>query len=132
MIKVNGVKVLKKCTICKEHLPYSEFNHNKSKTDGFECYCRKCNIIKARRWRQKNRERMNEIIYSSIAKYPERQKARIVANRCFPEPQICSVQSCVELGERHHPDYTNGKDIVWLCPMHHNLVHSSNLQKNRV
>lgn len=128
MIKINGIKVLKKCTICKHHLPLSCFCYNRTHFDGLECFCRGCNVIKARQWREKNRKRMNEIVYASMARYPDRVKARWQARYCYTEAQICSIEGCGELGERHHPNYANGGNIIWLCKKHHNLLYHNNRQ----
>ena len=40
-IEVNG-DTTKKCSRCSQYLSYSEFYRNKSKSDGFESYCKKC------------------------------------------------------------------------------------------
>ena len=126
MIKINGVKVLKKCTICKYHLPYSRFSHNRTRSDGYECFCRDCNVVRARKWREKNRERMNEIAYASNNRHRDRVNARQLSNYYYPESQICSIKDCSELGERHHDDYGKPKEIIWLCKKHHNLLYHNN------
>lgn len=121
-------KELKKCTICKRYLPLSSFHRNRVQRDGLEYFCKECNVIKSKRWRGKNRIRMNEIVYTSMAKYPERVKARSQANELYPKAQECIFKGCNELGERHHPDYTKGEDIVWLCKKHHNLLYHNSRQ----
>ena len=123
MIKINGIKVFKKCTICKRHLPYSCFGHNRSRTDGYECFCRECNVIRARQWREKNRQRMNEIVYASTTRHRDRANARALSHYYYPEAQKCIIKGCEELGERHHNNYKNPKDIIWLCKRHHNLLY---------
>lgn len=42
---------------------------------------------------------------------------------CYPKREQCSVDGCNGLGERHHPDYTKPKEIVWLCKTHHEKEH---------
>lgn len=126
---INDARELKKCTICKRYLPLSSFSHNKVRWDGLEAYCRECNVIRARQWRSKNRERMNEIVYTSMARHSDRVKARWQASSFYPIREICSIEGCTELGERHHNNYANGKDIIWLCKRHHNLIFHNN--KNR-
>lgn len=126
MIKVNGIKVLKKCTICKRHLSYSCFPYNRCRSDGNECFCRECNVIRARQWREKNRTRMNEIASKSYHKHRDRAYARSMSHYYYPERQICWIVGCNELGERHHDDYSNPWEITWLCKYHHNLLYHNN------
>jgi len=120
-------KELKKCTICKRYLPLSSFQRNRSRWDGLEAYCRECNVIKARQWREKNRTRMNEIANKSYYNHQDRAYARTMSHYYYPEGQVCSIKGCEELGERHHPDYSNPRDIIWLCKRHHNLLCHNNL-----
>lgn len=45
------------------------------------------------------------------------------ARRANPLRQTCSVNECKILAERHHPDYSKPTVIIWLCKLHHELVH---------
>ncbi len=127
MIEVGGIEVLKKCTLCKRHLPFPCFSWNRARFDGYECYCRDCNTIKAKKWRENNRKRMNEILCASRARYRDRINARSLAHYTYPIRVVCNVDGCTELGERHHNDYSKAKEIVWLCRMHHHLLYHNNL-----
>lgn len=71
-----------------------------------------------RRWRLNwyNKNKDKKIRYANICK-----SARI-AN---PIVKPCSVAECKNLGERHHPDYSKPKEIVWLCKKHHVEEHAS-------
>lgn len=122
---IDDKRQLKKCTICKEYLPLSCFTKDVVKWDGLNAFCRQCNKIKAGQWRERNRQRANELIYRSNAKYPDRIKARGKANWRYPEAQLCIIKDCNELGERHHRNYGNGLDIIWLCRKHHNWLYHS-------
>jgi len=42
----------------------------------------------------------------------------------FKEVQSCSISRCTAKGERHHPDYNQPSDIIWLCKKHHVMAHS--------
>lgn len=119
---VDDTRQAKKCTICGQYLPLCCFSHNRLNWDGLEYYCRGCNVIKARQWRAKNPKRMREILYTSMAKHRDRQNARSLAHFHFRQRQVCSIKGCNELGERHHPNYSNPKEIIWLCKEHHNLL----------
>ncbi|MBA7592340.1 hypothetical protein ES708_34520 [subsurface metagenome] len=37
----------------------------------------------------------------------------------YPDRQICEIEGCYELGERHHDDYSKPLEIRWLCKRHH-------------
>ena len=110
---------LKKCTVCKEWQQIEQFTKNRTHWDNLEAYCKSCNTIKMRDYRERNKERCNRMVYASMAKYPERTYARKLAGIRFPQRQQCSVGNCQELGERHHDDYAKPYDIRWLCRKHH-------------
>ena len=52
------------------------------------------------------------------------ERARRLAKHYYKERQLCSSEGCLELGQRHHIDYTKPLDIVWLCHQHHLRIHS--------
>ncbi len=68
-------------------------------------------------------ERVRATVKRAEAKHPERQKTRALSHFYYPEAKACSVDGCWEIGQRHHEDYNDAKDIVWLCPYHHSQVH---------
>ncbi len=53
-----------------------------------------------------------------------KQYARLLANKRYPTPHVCSVPSCGKTGDRHHPNYDNPTEIIWLCPRHHAELHA--------
>ncbi len=67
---------------------------------------------------------MNEIVYASMARYPDRIRARYIAKYYHPNTQVCSVEGCLELGERHHDDYNKPREIIWVCKKHHYLANN--------
>ena len=71
-----------------------------------------------KRWADRNKDKVRES--------KKRQKA---AKRCHPTRQTCRIDSCVELGERHHPDNSKPKEIVWLCKQHHEEEHHRDTEK---
>ena len=44
----------KRCTYCKEMLPYSDFSKDKYKEDGLKHICRTCSSKVAKEWTKKN------------------------------------------------------------------------------
>ena len=116
---------LKKCTICKQWQPLTSFSKNKSIWDKLETFCRHCNTIKMRSYRERNREKVNQIVYKSMSNHPQECKARSLANYHYPTSQVCSIDGCDQMGERHHPDYSQPSLIIWLCPKHHRELHTT-------
>ena len=111
MIKINGVNVFKKCTICKTHLPLDYFTQNRSRSDGLESYCRACNIAKTQHYVELNREIVNGIAKKwrdanpeksalAVKEWQERnserfgEHIRICASARYYNPvrQVCSMQ----------------------------------------
>ena len=52
---------LKKCSKCGEEKPLSEFYTDVSQSSGYATYCKKCSLIAAKEWREKNKERVKEL-----------------------------------------------------------------------
>ncbi len=115
---------LKKCTICKQWQPLVNFSKNSLKWDNLEAFCRHCNTIKMRSYRERNREKVNLIAYKSMSNHPKECNARSLSNYYYPKRQVCSLDGCNQMGERHHPDYSNPSLIIWLCPKHHRELHN--------
>jgi len=65
-----------------------------------------------RRWKTRHPERGAELARI--------QKQAVYAN---PERQRCSIKDCFSIGERHHPDYSKPKEVIWLCKKHHEIIH---------
>lgn len=84
---------------------------------------REARLEENRRWREANRERIRQREAERRAADPEkvRQRVRIkaAARKAHPVRQICEIDGCVELGERHHDDYSKPLKIRWLCHRHH-------------
>jgi len=78
-------------------------------------------------WFNENRQRGNEIAYAYVERNRGKHNARTLALQRYPNRQICSVDDCEELGERHHDDYDKPYEVRWLCRIHHK---SLALEKN--
>ena len=78
-----------------------------------------------KRWYAKNAatHRAKRLAYARAD--PQRHNAQSCAYKAFPEVQVCEVGGCIELGHRHHDDYSKPKYIRWLCRKHHKAVHPS-------
>lgn len=67
-----------------------------------------------KRWYEKHKSR-----------HKENQSIQVQARRYHKKVQVCSIKKCKELGERHHPDNSKPKEILWLCKKHHEQIHHS-------
>lgn len=81
----------KKCTKCKKIKGVSEFNKNKSKSDGYASACRVCDKEISKAYYEKNKKKQKEQIMQA-------KKIRISENR---EKYLTYLkkQSCVDCGE---------------------------------
>lgn len=53
----------------------------------------------------------------------DKNHANTKARIAYPIRQLCSIEGCRELGQRHHDNYDRPLEIVWLCPKHHKAFH---------
>ena len=53
-----GTKI---CPKCREEKPLGEFYTDASQSSGYATYCKKCSLIAAKEWREKNKERVKEL-----------------------------------------------------------------------
>ena len=110
------------CSSCKIVTPFLIKNNkqvsSKSTTQYYQC--RDCMNSRGRKYYKENKEKCRAIIYKSIAKWPERQKARNAVNHAVRTGKIIKPVACDECGtggriEGHHTDYTKPLEVSWLC-----------------
>ena len=128
-LRARGLRVfgLKRCTICKRVLPLEYFHRNRIRWDGLTAFCKECNVEKSRIYREGNRDKINGYGRKSHRNHKDRSYTRTASNRRYPDRQICSIEGCFELGEKHHPDYSNPDGFTWLCRKHHAELHAKAL-----
>ena len=76
-----------------------------------------------KKWYKKNRETQCKRTLQYAQDNPQRHRAQVYACLAFPERQICEVEGCFQLGERHHSDYDKPYEVRWLCHKHHKELH---------
>lgn len=138
-------ELTKICKGCGNELSISNFGLNKNRMkDGHLNFCKKCNRVKAARWRnslgKEKRKEINEKNYMWLkahpgyhgnqlkkyySKYPLRKKAHFIFRTALKNNKLskgnCSVCGCADV-EAHHPDYSKPLEVIWLCPKHHGLL----------
>ena len=77
---------------------------------------RKNNNKYFKKWYKKNKK-----------KHIERTLICNKARYAHPDRKKCSIKGCNNLGERHHPDYSKPKEIIWLCKKHHEIIHQKHI-----
>ena len=78
-----------------------------------------------KRWYEKNANKhyKERLVYAQSN--PQRHRAQCYAYRQLPETQVCSIEGCFELGQRHHDDYNKLYEVRWFCRKHHKELHRS-------
>jgi hypothetical protein len=64
------------CGKCKEEKYIDEFSKNSVGKDGLQCYCKQCQSIIAKEWKNNNREHVNALARQWNAKNPEKCRAK--------------------------------------------------------
>lgn len=82
-------------------------------------YCRECSSAYMREWRKTHplsgEERRKDITRSYTHVLIKRGKLiRQPCRECGAEP-----------AQAHHPDYSDPRTVIWLCPTHHRALHRS-------
>lgn len=76
-----------------------------------------------RKWYKNNADKQYERRVAYIRADPQRHRAQWQALMAYPEAQVCEIDGCDTLGERHHGDYSRPYEIRWLCKKHHKELH---------
>jgi len=136
---------LKICNECEEVKLRTEFYKNKY---GYESKCKECKKVFRKEYNQrpevieKNREyqkkwsreyydRCPERVQLSqkqwAFKNPDKVQAHLAVNEALRRGEL-KREPCVECGNEvsqgHHPDYAKALEVIWLCSIHHNQLHS--------
>lgn len=120
------------CSHCKKLKDKEAFRPDKTRRSGLYPMCTECKSAAEEIWRNQNREivkqkqrdyyRKNKvkIMEKRKEKYnPVKEKARYMAHSIPAQPCII----CGGKAERHHPDYSQPLNVIFLCRSHHKKVH---------
>ncbi len=118
---------IKLCGNCHEFKPVDCFHISRAEKDGLAWRCKKC----AAEYRKEYKKRKGGWGEAHLTEQGPRHKRRTkqqeqagyLARRAYPKAQHCS--NCDRHGgHRHHEDYSEPIDIVWLCPSCHTKYHA--------
>lgn len=106
----------------------SSTSYRKDRTKRVYYACRKCNTLKLRKYRKTASGKLNtkKNVDNSIAKYPEKHRARTTLNYAISKGKIKKPKNCANCGKEkkldgHHEDYSKPLIVQWLCrPCHFN------------
>ena len=92
---------------------------------GFEyarsyAYCNPCKAAYMRDWR-KTHKLQGEARRKAIC----RSYSKVLIRRGKIRRQPCEVLGCTNKPQVHHDDYTNPRNVRWLCKEHHHDLHDA-------
>lgn len=131
----------KKCKVCKEIKPVSEFYKKDTSHFGIQYYHSMCKPCEKRyrakmqdwykgyikEWNKENKEYITAKHKEITKSQPKRNRTRnrtryyISIGKIIKMP--CAVCGAIKV-HAHHPDYDDHMRVVWLCPQHHSLLHA--------
>ncbi len=120
-------KKLKKCYKChKSDLLLTKSGKTNAGKQRF-C-CRECNTraLKSYRLTPRGREKINNAVYKSIKKHPNRQKARSLVRLAIKNGNLVKPLKCKcgnRVIEAHHENYSKPLNVKWLCRKCHSDLH---------
>ncbi len=110
----------KRCPVCTQHRDLSRFQNDSSRRDGKDGLCKVCR----RAYRQKRKHLEHARRKAWAVQHPAIEHARAVSRQAYPKAKQCAVETCDQLGERHHLDYGRPLEVLFLCKSHHALLHA--------
>lgn len=125
---------MKRCSRCRIVKPAEQFYRSTTRKDGRDHYCSDCRKAHMAAYQATERGKAikTRATYASMARHPERVKARqkvntaIRSGRLAKEP--CEVgYLCNGRIEAHHGDYKSALTVRWLCKRHHEQLHHRGL-----
>lgn len=136
-----GIKVLKRCSGCKEEKQRSEFYPSKARADGYHNYCKVCESKRIRGRREQLKAYRVKRFNTDPEwrkKYSSRHEPDKVKDNCRGRTRyavragkikklgcvVCGVADTVP----HHPSYEDHMTVIWFCQLHHRRYHLGEIQ----
>lgn len=98
--------LLKRCYVCACCKPYSMFNKDKQKKDGFASLCKECNSKKSLAWAAKNKEKRRKISEKyRLANIEKCRQAVVRSQKLNPETKKKWVEDNKEKTKKYKRDW---------------------------
>ena len=116
-IQVTGKK---RCCMCGQNLPVSEFNYCRGTVGGLTSHCREC----GKEYKRQHYEQYYGDYYNRTRQYrrehPERYRAYSIVQEAIKNGELTRPDTCSSCGNSgyivaHHDDYNRALDVVWIC-----------------
>lgn len=120
----------KRCAKCGISKDVTLFHHNKNTFDGLYPWCKVCSNENRKKvyWEKekqnptyRDRKRQHEI--ASVARHPEKRKARQLAKDAGLRKDNCERCDADTDLHMHHEDYSKPLEVITLCRTCHETAH---------
>lgn len=120
------------CSKCKtKDVPLIRYSYSIASNTQYHV-CRSCNSARKRKWNksESGRAHLKEHNRRYHKKNAKKNNARNLVNYYVSVGNIIKPKNCSKCGatgriEGHHFDYSKPLDIVWVCTLCHNRIHST-------
>lgn len=111
----------KRCSVCKETKPVSEFWKDRHRSDGLTIWCKVCRKEYVRKQyslkKLQLKRQLEPLKYKARSTVTNMLRAgKITREPCF----LCGVEKT----QAHHLNYNYPEKVVWLCNQHHGDIHN--------
>jgi len=121
---------MKLCRKCNVTRPFEHFHRCRANKDGYQSYCKPCNVAQGMEWQHKNPKLTIARVRRYQMKAVNRKKKR-ATNAVYVAVKSGKLvrQPCEECGElkveAHHTSYAKAEqlNVMWLCRTHHSAWH---------
>ena len=137
----------KTCVQCNQIKPLGEFYKHPSYPDGLLKKCKECikgNIRENRarnveHYREYDRIRGSRMTSDDTKKQRKNHPEWLRAHNAVQKAKMKGILKklpCAVCGasntHAHHEDYSKPLDVIWLCPLHHRMVHAGRLDVTNI
>ena len=105
---------MKKCTLCKEEKPLTEFNKKHTTKDGLQNICKLCSRERSKRYYRENKEKHLAVIYKNRKKYVARNR-KYAWNWLETHPCVDCGETDIVVLEFDHKDGSDKKGEISLA-----------------
>jgi len=112
---------MKRCTLCHDLFPLTEFNKKSKSPDGLQDVCRECNRARARRYYAENRDKHLKVVMARV-KASRRASQDYIGAHLVEHPCVdCGETDLRVLDFDHRPGVDKAGDVMRLVRHGHSL-----------